>query len=198
MLHLHRILYFRVILRYELCRGRLVVTSDVALRHRILKALAFLNIEVLFRMMRDMGACAKTSQADLVSPVSLSDRQMTNPSNYPRDLKSLLDTKELHKKELLSWTWIMFVDRCYCWLSTGSNSQCGRGALLPDDELWNPRKMRLKTSRNLWYSGDSDNCLQNPLNFPESGRNFTTHLKTFAHFLACSERNRNVKSISGH
>ena len=70
MLHLRLITDFRVILRQELCRGRLVATSDAALRYRVLKALEFLYIEVLPSDDEvHMDACAKTSLADLVSPI---------------------------------------------------------------------------------------------------------------------------------
>ena len=49
----------RAVLQQAVCRGRLVVTSEAALWHRIPKALAFLNTEVLPIMMRDVDACAR-------------------------------------------------------------------------------------------------------------------------------------------
>ena len=49
---------------------------------------------------------------------------MTNQSSYPVDLKSILvDTTEL-QSEFLSGKLVNT-----CWLSTGSNSRCSRGAL---------------------------------------------------------------------
>ena len=56
------IMDFGVILKQEMCTGRLVVTFVAALQHRNTKALVFLNTEMLLRMMRWWD-----SQADLVS-----------------------------------------------------------------------------------------------------------------------------------
>ena len=83
-----------------------MVTSDAALRHGILEALAFPNMEHAAHNDEGHG-CLREDVTSLSGVTYLfhlvTDRQVTNPSSYPRDLKSIcIDTMELRKNEFLS------------------------------------------------------------------------------------------------